>query len=319
MGQRRAETLRFFFTLTLLAVTTLGCDRSAVTGPTPQSATQRTGEKTVASLVPAATDMIVAMGLRRRLVAVSNWDAERPKIANLPRVGDYRTVDWEKLAALRPDVMIVQWAPDKMPPGVSERAAELNIQLINLRIVHLDEIFTALEKLGDTLGERKKADATARDLHRRLDGVRAAVAGRPPVRTLISRSESPLAVVGGGNFMNDLLTIAGGRNVIEGGDNSYPNIDVERLIALNPEVIIHLLPGESPQVIERAKSFWWSHPELTAVKSGRVYYETESYMLLPGPLVGKVAQRLATLLHPGVTFPDEVATTMPAGEKGYAW
>lgn len=301
MGQRRGETLRVFFAPALLVAFMSGCDRTTVT---TQLSTQPAGARTVASLVPAATDMIIAMGSRDRLVAVSNWDAERPEIDGLPRVGDYRTVDWEKLASLRPDVMIVQWAPDKMPPGVVERAAEHGIQLVNLRIVYLDDIFTAWKKLGDALGERDKADAAARKLRDELDAVRAAVAGKPRVRTLISQTESPLSTVGGGNFMDDLLTIAGGQNVIESGDNSYPNIDLERLVALNPDVIIHLLPDEAPQVVERARSFWSSHPELTAVKNDRVYYETEPYMLLPGPHVGGIARRFATLLHPGVAFDD---------------
>ncbi|HEV2295105.1 MAG TPA: helical backbone metal receptor [Tepidisphaeraceae bacterium] len=274
-----------------------------------RSSTQPGNAKTVASLVPAATEMIIAMGARDRLVAVSNWDARRLEIADLPRVGDYRTVDWEKLTEVRPDVLIVQWRPDKMPPGVTERAAELGIELVNLRIVYLDDVFTAWETLGAGIGEREKAAAASQKLRRELNAVRAAVAGKPPVRTLISRTESPLATVGGGNFMNDLLTIAGGKNVLEGGDNSYPNIDLERLVALNPEVIIHLLPGEAPQVIERAKSFWSSHPELSAVRNGRVYYETESYMLLPGPLVGQIARRFARLLHPGVAFDDNGALT----------
>ena len=316
MGQRRGETLRTFFALALIVIAVFiagaACDNSSAVTSTTQSATRPAGKKTVASLVPAATDMIIAMGARDALVAVSNWDAQRDEIAGLPRVGDYRNVDWEKLASLRPDVMIVQWRPDKMPPGVAERAAELHIELVNLRIVYLDEIFTAWEKLGDAIGERAKADATAKDVRRQLDAVRAAVAGKPPVRTLISQTESPLSTVGGGNFMNDLLTLAGGTNVIEGGgDNSYPNIDLERLVALNPDVVIHLLPLEPPQVVERAKAFWASHPELAAVKSGRVHLETESFLLLPGPLVGRIAERFATLLHPGVTFPDDRATTHP--------
>jgi iron complex transport system substrate-binding protein len=319
MGQRRGETLQTFFALTVLALLAVGCDRSDALAPTTLPTTQSSGGKTVASLVPAATDMIIGMGARDRLVAVSNWDAERAEIAGLPRVGDYRTVNWEKLASLRPDVMIVQWRADKMPPGVAERAAELNIHLVNLRMVYLDDVFTALDQLGAGIGEREKAAAAATKLRGQLDGVRAAVAGKPPVRTLISQTESPLSTVGGGNFVNDLLTIAGGKNVIEGGDNSYPNIDVERLVALNPDAIIHLLPGESPQVIERAKSFWSSHPQLAAVKSGRVYFETDSHMLLPGPLVGNVAERFATLLHPGITLPTDRAaaattTTAPAGK-----
>jgi len=309
MGQRPARELRIFSYLTpviFLLLLTCGCDRVADTLGTPATTTPApaptTQPRTVASLVPAATDMIIAMGARERLVAVSNWDAQRPEIDGLPRVGDYRTVDWEKLATLRPDVMIVQWRPDKMPPGVAERAAELNIRLVNLRIVYLGEIFTAWDTLGDAIGEPDKAADAARDLRRQLDGVRAAVAGKSRVRTLISQTESPLSTVGGGNFLDELLTIAGGRNVIEGGDNSYPDIDLERLVALNPDVVIHLLPGESQQVIDRAKTFWAARTELTAVKNKRVYLETESYMLLPGPLIGKIAERFATLLHPGVTF-----------------
>ncbi len=319
MGQRRGETLRTFFpltfALTLFALLVTGCDRSDALAPTTKS----TVGKSVASLVPAATDMIIGMGARERLVAVSNWDAQRPEIADLPRVGDYRTVDWEKLALLRPDVMIVQWRPDKMPPGLAERAAELNIELVNLRIVYLDEIFTALDQLGASIGEPEKASAAAATLRAQLDDVRTAVAGKKPVRTLISQTESPLSTVGGGNFVDDLLTIAGGKNVIEGGDNSYPNIDLERLVALNPDAIIHLLPGESPQVVERAKAFWSSHPELTAVKDGRVYCETDSHMLLPGPLVGQVAERFATLLHPDVKLPNHgaaTAATTTAARKG---
>ena len=318
MGQRRGETLRSFFALALIVVAVFiagaACDNSSAVTSTTQSATRPAGKKTVASLVPAATDMIIAMGARDALVAVSNWDAQRDEIAGLPRVGDYRNVDWEKLASLRPDVMIVQWRPDKMPPGIAERAAELNIQLVNLRIVYLDEIFIAFQTLGDGIGQRDKADAAAANLRRQLDAVRAAVAGKPSVRTLISQTESPLSVVGGGNFMNDLLTIAGGKNVIEGGDNSYPNIDLERLVALNPDVVVHLLPGESPQVIERAKAFWSSHPELSAVKNGRVYFETESFMLLPGPLVGKIAERFATLLHPGIKIGEDAAVTSALGK-----
>ena len=316
MGQPRGDTLRTFFagvalTTLIVALAIGGCDRSSTAvAPAPRPATNPA--KTVASLVPAATDMIISMGARDRLVAVSNWDAARAEIDGLPRVGDYRNVDWEKLASIRPDVMIVQWREDKMPPGVVERAAELDIHLVNLRIVYLEDVFTALAKLGDGIGAPEKAATSAASLRRQLDAVRAAVAGRTPVRTLVSQTESPLSTVGGGNFMNDLLAIAGGRNVIEGGDNSFPNIDVERLVALNPDVVVHLLPGEAPQVIGRAKAFWTSHPELSAVKNGRVYIETDSYMLLPGPLVGRIAERFATLLHPGISLDNHrVTTTSP--------
>src|SRR5687768_12849902 len=102
---------------TALTVVTLACDReNPVTAP---AATQSV-KPTVASLSPAATDLLIGMGAADHLVAVSNWDAENPQTASLPRVGDYRSIDRERLTAIRPDVVVVQFRADKLPPGVTE-------------------------------------------------------------------------------------------------------------------------------------------------------------------------------------------------------
>ncbi len=120
----------------------MGCNR-----PTPATTANPT-TATIASLVPAATDLILGMGARDHLVAVSNWDPQLPELAGLPRVGDYRTVDWEKIAELHPTHMIVQFAPDKMPAGLADKAAAMHIQLVNIRIYRLDDIYTAIDQLG---------------------------------------------------------------------------------------------------------------------------------------------------------------------------
>ena len=101
-----------FFSLVIAG----GCDRASAPATAPA------GMTTVASLSPAATDLIVAMGLADRLVAVSNYEPPRPITDNLPRVGDYRTADWEKIAQLRPGIIITQYRPDKMPDGFADRA-----------------------------------------------------------------------------------------------------------------------------------------------------------------------------------------------------
>jgi hypothetical protein len=104
--------------------------------------------------------------------------------------------------------------------------------------------------------------------------------------------------VGGDNFMNDLLTIAGGENVLPDGSESYPAIDREQLIALKPEAVLNLLPGASPQSQQKAQAFWAAAPSVPAIQNGRVYYLTEDYLLWPGMNVGNVAERFAEKLHP---------------------
>jgi iron complex transport system substrate-binding protein len=277
-----------------------GCDRPAATdsrSPTPAAAGTDHDVVTVVSLVPAATDLILGMDAGEHLLAVSNWDPDLPRIRGLPRVGDYRHVDWEKIAQLRPQVMIVQFSPEKMPPGMAEQAARMRIRLLNVTINRLEDTFFALRAIGEATGEPQKAMAADRRLRGQLQSVQHRVGGRPAVRTLISRSESAMAVVGGGNFMNDLLQVAGGQNVIETGENSYPTIDRERLLSLDPDAVLHLLPGASEQEVEQARAFWASVPQLSAVQQGRVHLLTEPYLLLPGYSVGRVAEIFASKLH----------------------
>ena len=246
------------------------------------------------------------------LVAVSNWDADRAEIRDLPRVGDYRSIDWEKLTQIRPGVMIVQFRADKMPPGLGERAQELGIQLVNVRINRLEHLYETLDLIGDALGERGKSDGSKSQIKASLETIQRHVAGKPPVRTLLLRSAQDLASVGGGNFLDELLTIAGGQNVLEGGENSYPTIDRERLLALDPDVILYLLPGASDQVVAQAKQHLQSLPQLRAVRTGRVHVLTEDYLLLPGYAVGQIARDFARRLHPDLA---KTATSPSAGAQ----
>jgi ABC-type hemin transport system substrate-binding protein len=100
---------------TALLMWAAGCDRH----PAPAAVARH---PTVASLVPAATDLIIGMGASDHLVAVSNYDVSRPQTANLPRVGDYQNFDWEQIASIRPDMMIVFMTPDRMPAERPHRA-----------------------------------------------------------------------------------------------------------------------------------------------------------------------------------------------------
>ncbi|CAN5625587.1 hypothetical protein BH09PLA1_BH09PLA1_14910 [soil metagenome] len=272
----------------------VSCDQPAKTGavPKPQA-------PTVASLVPTATDLILGMDAASHLAAVSNWDAPRAEIAHLPRVGDYRSIDWERLTQLRPQLLVVQFRPDKMPAGLEDRAAKLGIRLVNITNNRLNDLFATLDQLGDALGERQKSDAASGGLKNQLDAVRSRVTGMPRVRALMTRSESSrLACVGGGNYLDDVLTIAGGENVLGNGDNSYPEIDRERLLTLDPAVVIVLLPGASTQVVKQAEDFWRSVPQVSAVRDGRVHILTDPHVLLGSLSLGNVAGQFAEILHP---------------------
>ena len=264
---------------------------------------------TLASLSPAATDLLLGMGAGDHLVAVSNFDADRDATRGLERVGDYRTQDWEKLSALRPQKMIIQMRPDRLPPGFQGRAEKLGIELVNLTIDGLDDVFFAIPQLGKAAGVEAKAEARLRALRKQFDTVRARVKDAPKVKALIVVNDDGQSVAGPGTFLDDILRAAGGENAADPLGVQWPTVDREKILELSPQVVIHLLPAASPQVKAQAEQFWAAMPDLPAVKDKRVHYLTDWYAMLPGYHLGTLAEQFALILHP---FANVGPMTAPA-------
>lgn len=270
----------------------IGCDQSADVKP-PATAPSRI---TVASLSPAATDLIVAMGLADRLVGVSTYEPPRPATDSLPRVGDYQTADWERISQLKPAVIVTQYRADKIPEGFIQRCEQLGIRSFNRKIDSLQDAYATIAELGDALSAKEESAAAQKKWNATIEDVKAKVAGKARAKTLLVIGESGLAAAGPGTFLSDLLTVAGGTNVLVGG-NDYVTLDREKLAALDPAVVIQIMPSATPQQIEKAESFWKSMTSLRAVRDRRVHRIVDADALLPGFNCPALAARFADILH----------------------
>jgi cobalamin transport system substrate-binding protein len=254
----------------------------------------------VATITPAGTDLLVGMGAADHLVAVSNYDEDRPETAGKPRIGDYQSIDWEKLAPLHPQILIVFYAADRIPSVLQQQCDSMGIQIFNVKLEELDDIYREAEALGQAVGEQQRADAAVANLKSQLASVAARVAGRPVVKTLIVTGDSGLDIAGPHTFLDEIVTIAGGQNVAAVLGKRYSTVDGEMLASLAPDAVIQLIPdGEkTPQVVQQAKQFWDSMGDLPSVKNHRVYIVTDWYAEQPGFHVGDLASEFADLLHP---------------------
>jgi ABC-type Fe3+-hydroxamate transport system substrate-binding protein len=247
------------------------------------------------------------MGVGDRLVAVSNFEPPRELTDKLPRVGDYQTTDWERLAALKPTVMVTQFAADRLPAGLVQKSRDLGIELVNVPITRLKDIFTAMTALGGAIGKPDAAARAVAQLRSKLDGVAKNSAGRK-VRALIVIDDAGRGVAGRDNYLNDVLEIAGGENVIRPGTSPYPSIDPEALSAVDPEVIFQLLPEASPLVLTRARELWKSMPNLQAVRNARVHILSDPLFMQPSQHVAELAQEFSGALA-------EARSAPPAGAQ----
>ncbi len=253
------------------------------------------------------------MGRGDHLVAISTYDRGRPGIADLPAAGDYLTIDWELLAKLRPDVLIIQLDPQRTPAGVTDRARELQMRIVNCwPIDSLDQMYDRMSDLGAAVGDPAAAQALVQSTRARLDAVRKRSAGLPPVATLIATDDSGTALAGPGTFLDGLLSIAGGTNVAAPLGQLFPSPDPETLAGMRPQVIVLLLPGATPQVVVKARAAWQRYADMPAVKSGRIVTMTQDYLLLPGPHVADVAEAFAAALRPG--GPSATAPFQPGSQ-----
>jgi iron complex transport system substrate-binding protein len=294
MGQHARFVHAFACVLISLAALLAGCDRPGSARPATVPSTSP-AKPTVASLIPSATDILLELGVRDQIAGISNYDPQTPQRQGIPRVVDYLTADWERLSTIRPNVLILQ--THSTDPLFKERAENLGISLLPVHVDRLEEIYPMILTLGDAAHARPAADALVKRIRSELDEVQSRVANQPRVRTLIVLDENAQFAVGPRNFMDDLLTIAGGTNVAGDLSKDYPKIDEEKLLQLNPDAVIQLMPDAPPQVLDAAKAFWKRVPGLNAVKNGRVYIHSDPYLLLPGPRVTDVARLIANDLH----------------------
>jgi ABC-type Fe3+-hydroxamate transport system substrate-binding protein len=271
----------------------LGCD--AKTSPSAGT-TKPTGNIRIASLSPAATDLLIAMGAGDHLQAVSNFDPVEVNGRTLPRVGDYQTTDWETLSSLHLQAMVIQMDPGRLPPAFASKAQSLGIQLIDVRLNTIADIIAEAQQLSGAVGEPAKGRNLAKQISDRMESVRHRCAALPKVRTLLTLNPESDELVGVGEFLNEALIAAGGTNVAESLGGTYPTADREMLAKLQPNVVIVLQPNAKPESLQQAKDTWnglVNDPH----RIPRIYLLNQPYIQLPASHVGDIAESMANCLH----------------------
>ncbi len=250
----------------------------------------------IISLIPSITETIVALGAADRFVARTDFDTE-PKLSHLPSVGEGLTPSLEQLALLQPD-LVVAW-PDNASRSVIGRLDELGVRVYAPEIQSLADLRAATLELGSILELERVADSLVNDLDTRLRTVRDAVAGREPTSVFYVVWYDPPTTSGSGTFIDELIHLAGGRNIFADAPGLWPQVSMEEVVRRQPDIIL-LSQTETTRIdLERFSSaVGWQ--ELRAVKEGRVLRVDADLYNRPGPRVAVAAHELARLLHPEV-------------------
>ncbi len=209
--------------------------------------------------------MLFAAGAGSRVIATVQYSDEPVVARSIPRIGDVVAIDMERLIALHPDVVVV-W-PGGGNPAQIEEITRLGVPVYRQQTNALADLAPSVRRLGALAGTSAIADTAATALESRLAHLERAYGGGPPKRVLLQVWDHPIYTVGGAQLMSDALRVCGARNVFGELTTLAPAVDVEAVIARNPDIIVAAAPpGRGAEWV----AAWQRYTSLHAVRSGNV-------------------------------------------------
>lgn len=255
----------------------MACERS--NAPPQQGDSTSDSPQRIVSLVPSVTRMIVELGEGHRLVGRTDYDTT-PPLDTLPSVGGGLNPSLERLVSLGPD-LVVRFQSDA-DVETAARLDEIGIAHFAVRADTIADVRSVVRRLGRLLNQTTRADSLIDVLDRELEQVRAATAGRPPVRAAFVLGGTPPWVAGSDTFVDELITLSGGVNAFADLDSPYAGVSPEVFRARDLEVIL-LGPGTA-----------LSDALVGDARVARLSAEIE----LPGLDLYRAAWAVAAALHP---------------------
>lgn len=287
----------------------------------------------IASLIPAGTDLVAALGLEARLVGVSH-ECDHPAAAGKPvltastlpsspqqhvatppaqidrEVVDavlsgtplYRT-DAEGLARLAPDLVIAQEVCDVCAVDSRDVVAALpaGAELVALEATSVASLGEDLRALGRALGRQREAEEVIAGIAARHERVSDRVAGLPRPTVLTLEWGDPPFV--GGHWVPELVGIAGGRHALIGPGEPSARTDWDVVADCDPDVIVAMPCGYGLEATIAESCELLGRPEvagLRAVRQGR-WWATDATALFSRatPAMARAAEVLAGIVHGG--------------------
>ncbi len=247
----------------------------------------------IVSLAPSVTETIFALGFGDRLVGVTTYCDYPAAARRLPKIGSFTSPSLEAILARRPDLVIgVSSATD---PGAAREIERLGLKLRLISLAAVGDILRSIVNIAQLLGAPQTGTTLAANIQAQIERVKRRVAPAPRRATLLAVGLRPLVAVGGKNYLDELITLAGGKNIAADAAQPWLNLPDELIVARAPQVIIEAGWGSDRGAPAR---HWRDLQSIPAVRERRVYVYPSDKILRPGPRIGEGLEEIARLIHP---------------------
>jgi len=252
----------------------------------------------IISLAPSNTEILFALGLADRLVAVTNYCNYPPEAEEKPSAGGFSTPNIEEVIALSPDLILAASIHEKrIIPQLEDK--ELTVFVLDPQT--LGEVLEAIILIGEIAGKEKEASGMVADMQKRIKVVTDktnSLSKEQRPRVFFVTWHDPLMTPGAETRHDELIQKAGGINVAQ-DLIGYADISLEAIIEANPEVIIAGVGMGTGK--DLTFQFAKTEPRFRntdALRNNRVHAIDVDLAGRPGPRIVNALEQFAEFIHP---------------------
>lgn len=190
----------------------------------------------IISLTPHLTELVFAVGAGAQLVGVDSASDYPEAAQSLPRIGDYSRVNFERILALKPDLVLV-WVGGNRAADI-HALKQMGLTVLQTQATRLDDVARLLRLLGTISGHAVAGETAARNYARQLAALQAKAAHGTPLKVFYQVWDRPLMTVGGTHWISDALDLCGAQNVFSDLQVLSPVVSIEAVLQRSPELIV---------------------------------------------------------------------------------
>ena len=252
----------------------------------------------IVSLSPAITEILFELGLGGQIVGVAEYSDYPPAAAQIPRVGGYGEPNIELILRSRPGLVITQRiSPEKIEQLKKQIGPTCPVLVLKLDM--LAEIIESMQKIAEATNTGKRGHDLASKWQKQvtaLDKRYGDLSEQDRVRVYVEVGANPLRTCGQGNYISEIIDLAGGKNVGDAARGSlWPVVASETVVVWNPEVILLLGMKRNKDFKQEISSrLGWDNIE--AVKTGRIIELGDAYKR-QGPRLFEELDKLAKIIR----------------------
>ena len=237
----------------------------------------------IISLSPGITELVFAAGGGDKLVGVVSYSDYPKQAKTIPRIGNYDSLDIERILALQPD-LVIAWKSGN-PEHQIRQLQSLGLKVYITEPDNFSSIPQTLRKFGQLTNTEHTAENSARQFEKKFNALKQQYQDKqnqPKIRTFIQIWNNPLMSVNGQHLISKVIEFCGGTNVFAQSRTLTSSPSIEAILEKDPQVIIATGMAESSkQWLQR----WQQWPFLNAVKNKRLYAANPDHLVRHTPRI----------------------------------